>query len=338
MTDSSEIKTATASVLTGTVPDSLSIAVILPCYNEEVAIGDVVRSFRAALPGAQVYVFDNDSTDATVSRATDAGAIVKPEPVRGKGNVVRRMFADVEADIYVMADGDGTYDAALAPALVERLYAGSLDMVVGTRLGSRGQGLFRGGHRIGNRALSWLASHLFHHQLADVLSGYRVFSRRFVKSFPALSTGFEIETELTMHALELRLPTAEVETAYVARPEGSTSKLNTVRDGIRILWLLTVLIKELKPLAFFGTIAAFLVFDSVILTWTIFTTFMETGLVPRLPTAVLATGIMLLAFLSLTAGLILDSLSRARLEAKRTAYLRYPSVRTDESSPPPERS
>ena len=338
MTNSPKTEAGTASGLTGTVPDTLSIAVILPCYNEEVTIGDVVRSFRTAIPGAQVYVFDNASTDETALRAADAGAIVRPEPVRGKGNVVRRMFADVEADIYIMADGDGTYNAALAPALVERLYADSLDMVVGTRLGSHGQSLFRGGHRIGNRALSWLASYLFHHQLADVLSGYRVFSRRFVKSFPALSTGFEIETELTMHALELRLPMAEVETAYVSRPEGSTSKLNTVRDGIRILWLLTVLIKELKPLAFFGTIAAFLALDSVILAWTIFTTFMETGLVPRIPTAVLATGIMLLAFLSLTAGLILDSLSRARLEAKRTAYLRYPSVRTDESSPPPERS
>ncbi len=321
---------ATAPVAAGTAPDRLSVAVILPCYNEEVAIGDVVRGFRAALPGARVYVYDNASTDATAARALDAGAIVRAEPMRGKGNVVRRMFADVEADIYVMADGDGTYDAALAPALVERLCADNLDMVVGTRLGSHGQGLFRGGHRLGNRALSWLAGHLFHHRLADVLSGYRVFSRRFVKSFPALSAGFDIETELTLHALELRLPIAEVETAYAARPEGSSSKLNTVRDGMRILWRLTVLMKELKPLAFFGAIAAFLAFVSVILAWPIFTTFMETGRVPRFPTAFLATGIMILGFISLTSGLILDSVSRARLEAKRTAYLRYPGPLTGE--------
>ncbi len=318
---------ATASVTAGKTPDRLSVAVILPCYNEEIAIGDVVRGFRTALPGARVYVYDNASSDATASRALDAGAIVRAEPVRGKGNVVRRMFADVEADIYVMADGDGTYDAARAPALVERLCADNLDMVVGTRLGSHGQSLFRGGHRFGNRALSWLAGHLFHRRLADVLSGYRVFSRRFVKSFPWLSSGFEIETELTLHALELRLPIAENETAYAARPEGSASKLNTVRDGMRILWRLTVLMKELKPLAFFGTIASALALASVILAWPIFATFMATGLVPRFPTAILATGIMLLGFISLTCGVILDSLSRARLEAKRTAYLRYTSVR-----------
>jgi len=316
-----------------TPPDKQSVAVILPCYNEEVAIGDVVRRFRTALPDARIYVYDNASSDATASRAREAGAIVRAEPMRGKGNVVRRMFADVEADIYVMADGDGTYDATLAPALVERLRADNLDMVVGTRLGSHGQGLFRGGHRLGNRALSWLAGHLFHHRLADVLSGYRVFSRRFVKSFPALSSGFEIETELTLHALELRLPIAEVETAYAPRPEGSVSKLNTVRDGIRILWRLTVLMKELKPLVFFGAIATVLASVSVILAGPIFATFMDTGLVPRIPTAGLATGIMLLAFLGLTSGLILDSLSRARLEAKRTAYLRFPGPLTgaDES-------
>ena len=323
MTDLPEAEAETAL-------DSLSIAVILPCYNEEVAIGDVVRDFRAAFPRAQVYVFDNASTDATALRATDAGAFVRCEPARGKGNVVRRMFADVEADIYVMADGDGTYDAAIAPALVESLYANSLDMVVGTRLDSYGQSQFRGGHRIGNQALLWLVGHLFHHRLADMLSGYRVFSHRFVKSFPALSTGFEIETELTVHALELRLPMAEVETAYAARPEGSKSKLNTVRDGIRILWRLTMLMKELKPLPFFGAIATFLVFISIILAWPIFAAFMETGLVPRIPTAVLTTGIMLLAFLSLTAGLILDSLSRARFEAKRTEYLWYRSVRNED--------
>ncbi len=252
--------------------------------------------------------------------------------MRGKGNVVRRMFADVEADIYVMADGDGTYDASRAPALVARLVDDALDMVVGTRLGSHGQGAFRGGHRLGNRALSWLAGHLFHRRLADVLSGYRVLSRRFVKSFPALSAGFEIETELTLHALELRLPIAEVETDYAARPEGSASKLNTVRDGIRIMWRLAVLIKELKPLAFFGAIAGVLAALSLILAWPIFTTFMATGLVPRFPTAILATGIMVLAFIGLTCGLILASLSRARLEAKRTAYLRYPAVRGGEDN------
>ncbi len=330
MRDSEDSEASTPAAPAGKAPVRPSVAVILPCHNEEVAIGDVVREFHAALPGARVYVYDNASSDATAERARAAGAIVRTEPMRGKGNVVRRMFADVEADIYVMADGDGTYDAARAPALVERLVGDNLDMVVGTRLGSHGDGLFRGGHRLGNRALSWLAGHLFHRRLADVLSGYRVFSRRFVKSFPALSTGFEIETELTLHALELRLPIAEIETTYAARPEGSESKLNTVGDGLRILWRLGVLMKELKPVAFFGAIAVFLGLVSVILAWPIFTTFMATGLVPRFPTAILATGIMLLAFLSLTSGLILDSLSRARLEAKRTAYLRYPAVRVGE--------
>ncbi|MCZ6847527.1 MAG: glycosyltransferase, partial [Alphaproteobacteria bacterium] len=266
------------------------MAVVIPCLNEEVAIARVVNDFRAALPSARIYVYDNASSDATASRARDAGAIVRAEPMRGKGNVVRRMFADVEAEIYVMADGDGTYDAARAPALVERLIADRLDMVVGTRLGSHGDGLFRGGHRLGNRALSWLAGRLFHRRLADVLSGYRVFSRRFVKSFPALSAGFEIETELTLHALELRLPIAEAETDYGARPEGSASKLNTLRDGIRILWRLMILMKELKPLVFFGAIAALLALVSVILAWPIFATFMATGLVPRIPTSILATG------------------------------------------------
>ena len=223
-------------------------------------------------------------------------------------------------------------------ALIERLTGDNLDMVVGTRLDSRGLGLFRGGHRLGNRALSWLAGRLFHRRLADMLSGYRVFSRRFVKSFPALSTGFEVETELTLYALELRLPIAEVETSYAARPEGSASKLNTVRDGIRILWRLAILMKELKPLAFFGAIAGILALISVILAVPIVATFMEIGLVPRFPTAILATGIMLLAFLSLTAGLILDSLTRARLEAKRMAYLRYPSVRANDGSKMSERA
>ncbi len=338
MQNSPDLEAAREPGSAATASARRSVAVILPCYNEEVAIGEVVAGFRAALPDARVYVYDNASTDATAKRALDAGAIVRAEPKRGKGNVVRRMFADIDADIYVMADGDGTYDASRAPALIERLVGDNLDMVVGTRLGSRGDGLFRGGHRIGNKALSWLSGHLFHRRLADVLSGYRVFSRRFVKSFPALSSGFEIETELTLHALEIRLPIAEVETTYAARPEGSASKLNTVRDGIRILWRLTVLMKELKPLAFFTAIALFLALVSVILAWPIFTTFMATGQVPRFPTAILATGIMLLAFISLTCGLILDSLTRARLEAKRTAYLRYPSVGADAASQPSERS
>ncbi len=308
------------------VPGGLSVAVVLPCFNEEMAIAAVVDGFRAALPGARIYVYDNNSTDATARVAREAGAELRNEPIQGKGNVVRRMFADIEADIYVIADGDGTYDTGAAGALVARLVEDNLDMVVGSRLESDGKGLFRSGHRFGNRALTWFIGRLFGRRLNDVLSGYRVLSRRFVKSFPALSSGFEIETELTVHALETRMPVDEIETAYVTRPAGSESKLHTVRDGIRILWSLTRLLKELRPLLFFGAGTVALALISLGLAWPIFVTFLEIGLVPRFPTAILATGVMLLAFISLACGLTLASLSTARREAKRTAYLAVPSI------------
>ncbi len=300
---------------------------IVPCYNEEISIGGVVDAFRAALPEATVYVYDNNSSDRTAEIAAAAGARVRREMRQGKGNVVRRMFADIDADIYVMVDGDNTYDAASAPRLIERLVRDDLDMVVGTRLQSDADAAFRLGHRFGNRFLTNSVNRLFGAQLVDILSGYRVMSRRFVKSFPALSSGFETETELTIHALELRTPIAETETPYATRPEGSTSKLNTYRDGWRILRTIVKLVREFRPVLFYGTGAAVLAALSLLLAWPVFVTWIETGLVPRIPTAVLATGTMLLAFLSATCGLILESVSRGRWEQKRMAYLALPSVR-----------
>ena len=304
-----------------------TVAVIVPCYNEEVSIGQVVTGFRRALPDATIYVYDNNSTDRTAEVAREAGAEVRSETRQGKGNVVRRMFADVDADVFVMADGDNTYHADSAPDLIARLVADDLDMVVGTRLHSTDNGAFRSGHRVGNRLLTTAVNRLFGAQLVDILSGYRVMSRRFVKSFPALSSGFETETELTIHALQLRAPIAEVETPYVDRPEGSVSKLNTWEDGFRILATILRLVRECRPVLFFGGCAILLALVSLLLAWPLFTTYLATGLVPRLPTAVLATGIMLLAFLSGTAGLILESVSRGRAEQKRMAYLALPSVR-----------
>jgi len=300
------------------------IAVLVPCYNEEAAIGRVVRDFRAALPSATVYVYDNNSSDRTGAVAAEAGAVVRRELLRGKGNVVRRMFADVEADVYVMVDGDDTYHAASAPVLVAKLFAEQVDMVNGARR-TEIQAAYRPGHRFGNKLLTWLVTAVFGHRTEDMLSGYRVFSRRFVKSFPALSAGFEIETELTVHALELRMPLAEVVTPYKDRPEGSVSKLSTYRDGFRILTMIGKLVKEERPLQFFSIGALILALVSIVIAWPVFVTYMETGLVPRLPTAVLATGLMLLAFLSLVCGLILDTVTRARREIKRLAYLAHPA-------------
>ena len=288
--------------------EALSIAVILPCYNEETTIAKVVTDFRRHLPTANVYVYNNMSTDRTGELARDAGAIVHDEPTRGKGNVVRRMFADIEADVYVMADGDHTYDASSAPAMVEKLVRENLDMVVGTRLDSLGAGLFPAGHRLGNAVFTTFVGLLFGQGFRDILSGYRVFSRRFVKSFPALSAGFEIETR------------------YFARPEGSTSKLSTFRDGLKILRSIVFLTKELRPLSFFGFIALILAAASIILAYPLLSTFIETGLVPRFPTAVLATGLMILASLSLTCGLVLGNVCTGRWEAKRMVYLSLPSV------------
>jgi glycosyltransferase involved in cell wall biosynthesis len=300
------------------------VAVLLPCYNEEHAIAAVVRDFRDALPGATVYVYDNNSSDRTREIARAAGAIVRIETLQGKGNVVRRMFADVEADVYVLADGDDTYDAASAPALVRALLDEHLDMVNARRV-SEIDGAYRRGHRLGNALLTTMVARIFGDRFRDLLSGYRVFSRRFVKSFPALASGFEIETELTVHALELRMPTAEIDAPYKDRPDGSVSKLRTYRDGLRILRTIILFVKEERPLAFFSTIFAFLAALSVFLSVPIVITYMNTGLVPRLPTAVLATGTMLLGFLSLVCGLVLDTVTLGRREAKRMRYLDIPA-------------
>lgn len=304
-------------------PDTPVIAVLIPCYNEAAAIGGVVRNFRAALPNAKIFVYDNNSTDDTSEVARRAGAIVRREEQRGKGNVVRRMFADIEADVFVLVDGDDTYDASCARILIDRLLRDSLDMVNGART-AQSDGAYRRGHRFGNLFLTGCVSYVFGDQLSDMLSGYRVFSRRFVKSFPALSSGFEIETELTVHALELRLPIAEVPTRYGERPKGSTSKLNTYRDGVRILLTIINLVKQEKPLQFFGAIFALLALSSIAIEIPVLTTYLKTGLVPRLPTALLGTGMMLLAFLSLVCGLILETVTRGRIELKRLHYLAVP--------------
>ncbi len=301
----------------------LRIAVLLPCYNEEVAIGDCVRAFRAALPQAAIYVYDNNSGDRTAQVAREAGAMVRCEVLQGKGNVVRRMFADIDADIYVMADGDNTYDAASAPAMIDKLQTEHLDMVVGSRLATYEQATYRRGHKTGNFLITWFVGFLFGDRFNDMLSGYRVFSRRFAKTFPALSAGFDIETELTVHTLSLNIPAAEVDTPYAARPEGSVSKLNTYRDGFRILRAIVNLFRDERPLAFFSLLASVLALASVALAVPVLLTFFETGLVPRLPTAVLAASLMLLAFLSLVSGLILDTVSQGRREMKRLHYLQY---------------
>ena len=299
------------------------IAVLIPCLNEEAAIREVVFNFRAALPGALVFVYDNGSTDNTVAVARSAGAVVRTELLKGKGNVVARMFADVEADVYVMVDGDNTYDAASAPALVDRLLRDSLDMVNGARE-ETSETAYRRGHRWGNRLLTGLVAWFFSERFNDMLSGYRVMSKRFVKSFPALSSGFETETELTVHALQLRMPIAEIPTPYRERPPESSSKLRTIPDGIRILRLIARLIREERPLEFFSTVAALLAGASLVLGIPLLVEFHRTGLVPRLPTAVLATGLMLLGFLSVMSGLILSTVTRGRIEVKRLHYLSIP--------------
>lgn len=301
------------------------IAVLVPCYNEAATIGAVVADFRKALPDAVVYVYDNNSSDDTCDIARAAGAVVRTETRQGKGHVVRRMFADVEADVYVLVDGDDTYDAPAAPELVARLLDDGLDMVTGTRVASS-DAAYRTGHRFGNRLLTGLVAFSFGSQVSDMLSGYRVLSRRFVKSFPLLSGGFEIETEMTVHALELGMPQAEVSTDYRERPEGSESKLNTYGDGIKILVTIVRMLKEERPLAFFGSVFALLAFAAIALAIPIVMTYIDTGLVPRFPTAILATGMMLLAFLSLACGLILATVTRGRQELKRLRYLQIPGV------------
>ncbi len=298
----------------------LDVAVLVPCYNEGRAIATVVADFRAALPGATVYVYDNNSSDNTVAAAKAAGAVVRHETHQGKGHVVRRMFNDIEADIYVLVDGDATYDAPSAAAMIGKLIEDRLDMVVAMRV-DRDEAAYRPGHRAGNWLLTGFVAHIFGRAFRDILSGYRVFSRRFVKSFPILSGGFEIETELTVHALELELPVGEVATPYHSRPLGSASKLNTWHDGFRILWTILRLYRAERPLSFFGAFGLALAIVSIGLAIPIFNTYVQEGLVPRLPTAVLSTGLMVLAFLSIACGLILDTVTRGRREQKLIAYL-----------------
>jgi len=303
------------------------VAVLIPCHNEEVAIPRVVAAFRAALPDAAIYAYDNNSTDNTVEVARAAGALIGREALQGKGQVVRRMFADVEADVYVLVDGDDTYDAAASPAMVAMLLDGRLDMVTGVRISDEAAA-YRRGHRAGNTLLTGLVRHLFGARVNDMLSGYRVFSRRFVKSFPALSAGFETETEFTVHALQLALPIGEVRTAYRERPAGSASKLRTFSDGLRILRLILLLVKDERPLPFFSLCGAGLFVIGLGLGSIVVLEFWRTGLVPRLPTAIVAAALVALSFLSFACGLILDSVGRGRREMKRLAYLghRAPGV------------
>jgi glycosyltransferase involved in cell wall biosynthesis len=310
------------------------LAVLVPCFNEEVAIAKVVADFRAALPEATIYVYDNNSTDRTAEVARRAGAVVGRETHQGKGNVVRRMFADVDADVIVLVDGDATYDAGSVRALVARLIQDRLDMVVAARIHHE-EAAYRMGHRFGNRLFSAAVDWVFNATFTDILSGYRVFSRRFVKSFPVLSRGFEIEIELTVHALELELPTAEIATPYFARPIGSASKLSTWRDGFRILSTIANLYRTERPLAFFSGLGIVLAVVSVVLAIPIFATYLEEGVVPRIPTAILSTGLMLLAFLFVVAGLILDTVTRGRREMKLLAYLaqRAPGMDHDRRRP-----
>src|SRR4051794_17631823 len=302
----------------------LRVAVLVPCFNEEAAVATVVADFRKALPAAAIFVYDNNSKDRTAEVARAAGAQVRSERRQGKGHVVRRMFADIDAEIYVLVDGDATYDAPSAPRMIEALVNGHLDMVVGFRV-DQSVAAYRRGHRTGNWMLSSFLSVVFGPAFRDILSGYRVFSRRFVKSFPVLSDGFEIETELSVHALELALPVAEIETPYYARPEGSFSKLNTWRDGFRILGTILKLYRSEKPLRFFTAVGAFLALLSISLSIPVIVTFLEQGVVPRLPTAVLSMGLMIVAMLSVSSGLVLDTVTRGRREMKLLAYLSQPA-------------
>jgi len=301
----------------------VKIAVLVPCYNEEAAIATVVKDFRDALPGATIYVYDNNSRDQTSARGAEAGAVVRNESRQGKGNVVRRMFADIEADIYVLVDGDDTYDAGAAPRMISQMISEGADLLTARRIHTDAAA-YRPGHVLGNRLLTGLTSLLFNVHLSDMLSGYRVFSRRFVKSFPFTAEGFAIETELTVHAVRLMMPMSEMDTRYKERPVGSVSKLNTYRDGFRILGTIGYLVREERPLVFFATIAFLFAAVAVFIGAPVVSDYVHTGLVPRLPTAVLATGLMVIAFLSLTCGLILDTVTRGRWEAKRMAYLAIP--------------
>jgi glycosyltransferase involved in cell wall biosynthesis len=304
------------------VRNGVRVAVLVPCYNEAATIEKVVHDFRAALPGTEIYVYDNNSQDGTAEIAARAGAIVRSERRQGKGNVVRRMFSDIEADVYLMVDGDDTYHAPSAARIINQLLSGPYDMVNGART-ARSAEAYRPGHAFGNKLLTGLVRLIFGTATSDMLSGYKAFSRRYVKSFPATSSGFEIETELVVHALELQMPVSEVEAPYGERPEGSESKLRTFRDAFRILRLIGLLVKEERPLRFFGAVAAFLAILGAAFGTSILIEYMSSGLVPRLPTAVLATGLMITAVLSLVCGLILDTVTRGRREMKRLHYLAH---------------
>ena len=307
-----------------------NIAFLIPCFNEEATIGKVISGCKETIPEAKIYVYDNNSTDETVSLAEQAGAIVRHETIQGKGNVVRRMFADVDADIYILCDGDMTYDIASAPKMATELVKQNLDMVVGTRVSDNSaMQTYPLGHVFGNKMLTGIVGRLFGKRFSDILSGYRVFSKRFVKSFPAISRGFEIETELTIHALELRIPVSEIDTPYFARPADSESKLSTFKDGFRILMVIIFLLKEVRPLLFFGSIFSVLTLISLTLSFPLLITYVDTGLVPRFPTAILVSGIMILAFLVMACGAILDSVSRGRREVKRMHYLSIKPLDTD---------
>ena len=307
-------------------PAQPRVAVLVPCFNEEAAVATVVADFRQALPSAEIYVYDNNSSDRTVAVARESGAQVRRERRQGKGHVVRRMFADIDADIYELVDGDATYDAASAPRMIETLLSDHLDMVVGFRV-DQSEAAYRPGHRTGNWMLTRFLAAVFRQEFKDILSGYRVFSRRFVKSFPVLSDGFEIETELSVHALELALPVAEIETPYYARPEGSFSKLNTWRDGFRILGTILKLYRSEKPLRFFGMIGGLLALLSIGLSIPLIVTYVQQGVVPRFPTAILSTGLMILAVLAVSSGLVLDTVTRGRREIKLLAYLSQPAMK-----------
>jgi glycosyltransferase involved in cell wall biosynthesis len=299
------------------------VAVIIPCFNEAVAIPTVIRDFAAALPDARIYVYDNNSTDQTMQAAKTAGAIVRKQDLQGKGHVVRRMFADVDADVYVMVDGDATYDATSAPLMIEKLLAEELDMVVGARISTELEA-YRHGHRFGNWLLTGLTGRIFGRTFSDMLSGYRVFSRRFVKSYPAHAGGFEVETELAVHALELHMPVAEYPTRYIGRMDGSHSKLNTWRDGWRILMTILKLTKNGKPLLFFGTGAILCSLLAILLALPLLATYLHTGLVPRFPTAILCSALIILAGIFVVCGLVLDTVTLGRRETKHLAYLSYP--------------
>jgi glycosyltransferase involved in cell wall biosynthesis len=323
----SDLKLSTRDpVASATENRPIAIAVLVPCYNEEITIEKVVADFRAALPEATVYVYDNNSRDRTVEVARKAGAVVRKEPRQGKGNVVRRMFADVEADVYVLVDGDDTYDAAASRMLVDQLVEERLDFINAMRVSSA-KDAYRAGHRFGNWLLTGLVRQIFGRQFNDMLSGYKFLSRRFVKSFPAMSSGFETETELAVHALELRMPCTEVATVYKERPPGSVSKLRTYSDGAHIMMLIARLVKDERPLHFFGLSGVLSMVIAVFLSIPLLVTYLETGLVPRVPTAILSVALVIVGVLSMFAGLILDMTTKTRREMKRLIYLSLPTFR-----------